>query len=205
MDNPAFDANLKQQLTEMIVQNFNHPSICFWGLYNEIQAGTDKIVATLNNLAHELDPSRLTTCAVYLDASTEYIPDLMCFNKYFGWYYGKKDDLAPFYDQWHAANPQVCMGLSEYGAGGSPVQHVGQYDEEAFTIMDSMGKNHPMERQTAIHRTQWPVVAQRDYIWASYVWNMFDFGASGRFEGDSPNQNDKGLVTRDRQVRKDAF
>ena len=205
VENPAFDANLKQQLTEMIVQNFNHPSICFWGLYNEIQAGTDKIVATLNNLAHELDPSRLTTCAVYLDASTEYIPDLMSFNKYFGWYYGKKDDLAPFYDQWHAANPQVCMGLSEYGAGGSPVQHVGQYDEEAFSIMDSMGKNHPMERQTAIHRAQWPVIAQRDYIWSSYVWNMFDFGASGRFEGDSPNQNDKGLVTRDRKVRKDAF
>ena len=83
--------------------------------------------------------------------------------------------------------------------------HLSRYDEDSFTVYDSMGKNHPMERQTDIHRVQWPVIAERDWIWGSYIWNMFDFGASGRFEGDSPNQNDKGLVTIDRKVRKDAF
>ena len=202
--NPAFDANLEQQLREMIAQHFNHPSICFWGLYNEIQAGTDAIVSRLNTVAHQLDPGRLTTCAVYIDSSNELIPDVMAFNKYFGWYYGKIDDLGPFYDDWHAAHPEVCLGLSEYGAGAG-FQHVGQFDENAFTVMDSMGRNHPMERQTAIHRAQWPMIAERDWIWGSFVWNMFDFGASGRFEGDAPNQNDKGLVSHDRQRRKDAF
>ncbi|MBR4740380.1 MAG: beta-galactosidase, partial [Bacteroidales bacterium] len=203
--NPAFDDNLELQLREMIVQNYNHPSICFWGLYNEIQAGTDGIVSRLNQVAHELDPYRLTTCAVYIDASTEFIPDVMAFNKYYGWYYGTKDDLGPFLDGWHAQHPTASVAISEYGAGASPNQHVGVYRESDYTVMGSMGKNHPMERQTSIHRAQWPVVAERDYVWGSYVWNMFDFGASGRFEGDSPNQNDKGLVTHDRKTRKDAF
>ena len=203
--NPAFDDNLELQLREMIAQNFNHPSICFWGLYNEIQAGTDAIVARLNNIAHEMDPGRLTTCAVYIDSSNEFIPDIMAWNKYFGWYYDRIDDLGPFLDDWHAQYPTASIGISEYGAGASPKQHVDRFDEDAFTVMDSMGQNHPMERQTAIHRTQWPVIAERDWIWGSFVWNMFDFGASGRFEGDSPNQNDKGLVTIDRKTRKDAF
>lgn len=203
--NPAFEDNLELQLREMIAQNFNHPSICFWGLYNEIQAGTDKIVARLNSVAHEMDPDRLTTCAVYIDSSNEFIPDVMAFNKYYGWYYGKKTDLAPFLDEWHTAHPTASIGISEYGAGASPKMHVNRYDEDSFTVYDSMGKNHPMERQTDIHRVQWPVIAERDWIWGSYIWNMFDFGASGRFEGDSPNQNDKGLVTIDRKVRKDAF
>jgi len=203
--NPAFEDNLELQLREMIAQNYNHPSICFWGLYNEIQAGTDEIVGRLNQVAHQMDPGRLTTCAVYIDSSNEFIPDVMAFNKYYGWYYGKKNDLGPFLDQWHAEHPTASIGISEYGAGASPIMHVSQYNEDDFTVRDSMGKNHPMERQTDIHRVQWPVIAERDWIWGSYVWNMFDFGASGRFEGDSPNQNDKGLVTIDRKVRKDAF
>ena len=203
--NPAFEDNLELQLREMIAQNFNHPSICFWGLYNEIQAGTDPIVARLQRVAHAMDPGRLTTCAVYVDSSNEFIPDVMAFNKYFGWYYGTMDDLGPFLDEWHGQHPTASVAISEYGAGASPKMHVSRYDESAFTVRDSMGKNHPMERQTAIHRAQWPVLAERDWIWASYIWNMFDFGASGRFEGDSPNQNDKGLVTIDRKVRKDAF
>ena len=205
VSNPAFEDNLELQLREMIAQNFNHPSICFWGLYNEIQAGTDKIVSRLQNVAKSMDPGRLTTCAVYIDSSNEFIPDVMAFNKYYGWYYGKKNDLGPFLDNWHAEHPSASIGISEYGAGASPIMHVGQYNEDDFTVYDSMGKNHPMERQTDIHRVQWPVIAERDWIWGSYVWNMFDFGASGRFEGDSPNQNDKGLVTIDRKTRKDAF
>lgn len=203
--NPAFDDNLELQLREMIAQNFNHPSICFWGLYNEIQEGTDAIVARLNAVAHEMDPGRLTTCAVYIDSSNEFIPDVMAFNKYYGWYYGRKNDLGPFLDEWHAQYPMASIGISEYGAGASPFQHVGHYNEDDYTVYDSMGRNHPMERQTDIHRVQWPVIAERDWIWGSYVWNMFDFGASGRFEGDSPNLNDKGLVTHDRKTRKDAF
>ena len=203
--NPAFEDNLELQLREMIAQNFNHPSICFWGLYNEIQAGTDAIVGRLQQIARTMDPGRLTTCASYIDSSNEFIPDVMAFNKYYGWYYGKKDDLAGFLDEWHGQHPNAALAISEYGAGASPKMHVSRYDETAFTVMDSMGKNHPMERQTAIHRAQWPALAERDWVWGSYVWNMFDFGASGRFEGDSPNQNDKGLVTIDRKVRKDAF
>ena len=203
--NPAFEDNLERQLREMIAQNYNHPSICFWGLYNEIQAGTDAIVGRLQQIAHTMDPGRLTTCAAYIDSSNEFIPDVMAFNKYYGWYYGKMNDLAGFLDEWHGLHPNAALAISEYGAGASPKMHVSRYDESAFTVMDSMGRNHPMERQTAIHRAQWPVLAERDWVWGSYVWNMFDFGASGRFEGDSPNQNDKGLVTIDRKVRKDAF
>lgn len=203
--NPKFDENLELQLRELIAQNYNHPSICFWGLYNEIQAGTDEIVSKLNDIAHSMDPYRLTTCAAHIDSSNALISDVMGWNKYFGWYEGQKDGLSTFIDNWHQVHPTARIGISEYGGGACYNMHVGKYDESKFTVMDSMGKNHPMERQTAIHMAQWKVIAERDWIWGSFVWNMFDFGAPGRFEGDTPNQNDKGLVTRDRQTRKDAF
>jgi beta-galactosidase len=189
----------------MIIQNYNHPSICFWGLFNEIHKGHDKVTAELNDLAHNLDPSRLTVCANDQDGSFNYITDGVAWNKYFGWYYDHFEDFGPFFDKLHSKLPNSKFAVSEYGAGGSITQHVGQFIEEEDPRPSSRGPWHPEEKQTFYHISHIKMIAERDFIWGTYIWNLFDFGSNFRREGSTPHLNDKGLVTYDRKHRKDAF
>jgi len=206
VNSKAFDDNLKLQLKEMIIQNYNHPSLCFWGLFNEIHGDHNAITVELNDLVHQLDPSRLTVCANDEDGSFNYITDALAMNKYFGWYYDSFEDFGPFFDELHAKNPNSKIGVSEYGAGASINQHVGQFAEVEEGVMSAArGLWHPEEKQTAFHISHIKMITERDYIWGSFVWNMFDFGSNFRKEGDTPHQNDKGLVTYDRKYCKDAF
>jgi beta-galactosidase len=205
INSKSFEDNLKLQLKELILQNYNHPSICFWGLFNEITGNFDGILAELNELAHQLDPSRLTTSATNQEGSFNFITDAIAMNKYFGWYYNKVDDFGKYFDEWHAKNPKSKIGLSEYGAGASITQHVGKFVPEDDPRPSSRGPWHPEEKQTAIHTSHLKMISERDYIWGSFVWNMFDFGSNFRREGNTPHINDKGLVSYDRKLRKDAF
>jgi len=205
VNSKSFDDNLKQQLTEMIVQNYNHPSICFWGLFNEIHEEHVQITNELNNLAHQLDPFRLTVCATDMDAGSNYISDAMAWNKYFGWYYDHFKDFGPFYDEMHVKYPNAKLAVSEYGAGASINQHVGQYVESVKGERPMKATFHPEEKQTFFHISHIKMIAERDFIWGTFIWNMFDFGSNLRNEGDRPLINDKGLVTFDRKNRKDAF
>ena len=207
VDIPDFDENLRTQLREMIIQNYNHPSICFWGLQNEVHSGIDRIIGELNDIAHELDPGRLTTSASDQEGTYFHIPDSQGWNKYFGWYYDTAPELGPFLDEFHSTYPNDRIAVSEYGGGGSLVQHVASYtaEDEKEVRSTSRGRFHPEEKQTYIHYEEWKAIAERDYVWGSFLWNMFDFASSMRKEGDTDNQNDKGLVTRDRKTRKDAF
>lgn len=205
VENKEFDEHLKTQLKEMIIQNYNHPSICFWGLFNEIHGENfTPIAAELNNLAHELDPYRLTASATDQEGTYNYIGDTMSWNKYFGWYQGMVGDFGPFFDEWHKAHPFQKIGVSEYGAGAAFSVHTNKYDDQVFA-KNSRGHYHPMEMQTFSHRMHLKMITERDYLWGSYVWNMFDFASAMRREGDTNNLNDKGLVSQDRTKRKDAF
>ncbi len=203
----AFEDNLRLQLQEMIVQNYNHPSICFWGLQNEVHDGIDAIVGDLNDIAHRLDPGRMTVQATDQELPFIHTTDAMAWNKYFGWYYDTVSDFGPFMDDYHARFPNDKLGISEYGGGASVRQHVAAYGpaDEVDVRSTSRGRFHPEEKQTYLHYYDWKAIAERDYVWGSFVWNMFDFGSSMRREGDTENQNDKGLVTHDRKTRKDAF
>ena len=200
-----FEDNLRLQLKEMIIQNYNHPSIMFWGIFNEVPGGHNSIAAELSDIAHELDLVRLTTSATCFEGDFNFITDVMGWNKYFGWYDGKIDDFGPFFDKWHQTYPNAKISISEYGAGASINQHVGKFDENNKEYNNPRGKLHPEEKQTVSHMKHIKMITERDYIWGSYVWNMFDFASSMRTEGDTNNINDKGLVTHDRQTRKDAF
>ena len=173
-----FDDNLKLQLSELILQNYNHPSICFWGLFNEITGDFDSIVAQLNELAHKLDPYRMTVAATYQEGSFNFITDAIAMNKYFGWYYNKVEDFATYFDDWHTKNPNAKIGLSEYGGGANTNQHVDQFVPEDDPRPSSRGPWHPEEKQTAIHISTLKMITERDYIWGSFVWNMFDFGSN---------------------------
>lgn len=200
----SFKDNGKQQLIEMIRQNYNHPSICFWGLYNELKTSGDnpiEYVKELHALAHQEDPSRITTAASNNeDHNLHQITDLIAWNRYFGWYRGAPSDIGPWLDNVHKARPDFKIGLSEYGAGASAFHH-----ENELKKPKAPSRWHPEKWQAHYHEEYWKVIDTRPYIWGTYIWNMFDFGAVHRSEGESIGQNDKGLVSFDRKIKKDAF
>jgi beta-galactosidase len=201
---PELATSAQQQLKELIRQNFNHPSIVVWGLYNEIfdDLNGQNMVSSLNALAHAEDSTRLTTGASHHDplATLEGIPDAVGLNRYHGWYYGVPGDLGPMLDTAHASFPALPIGVSEFGAGGSIYQH-----QDQPTTVVPFGYYHPEEFQNYFHEQTWPILATRSYLWSKLVWNMFDFAADHRGEGDSFGRNDKGLITYDRATKKDAF
>lgn len=203
MDLPAFRANGKEQLKELIRQHYNHPSICVWGLFNELtELGDNPVeyIKKLNVLAHQEDTTRPTTSASNQMGDLNFITDAIAWNRYDGWYGGTPADLGKWLDRMHKDHPKICIAISEYGAGAS-IYH--QQDSLVKTVPTSWW--HPENWQTYYHIENWKTISSRPYVWGSFVWNMFDFGAAHRTEGDRPGINDKGLVTFDRKVRKDAF
>lgn len=199
----SFRENGITQLKELIRQNYNHPSICFWGLFNELkQTGDDpvKYIEELHTLAHQEDPSRLTTAASNQNGILNEVTDLIAWNQYYGWYGGEPDGIGEWADAVHKKYPGKPVGISEYGAGGS-ILH--QQEELKKPIANSYW--HPENWQTFFHEEHWKAIDQRPYLWGTFVWNMFDFGAAHRQEGEIAGKNDKGLVTFDRKTKKDAF
>lgn len=196
--------NAKQQMMELIKQNYNHPSIIFWGLQNEIQIGGErpevrKLVKELNALTKQEDPTRLTTMAnvLFVSEEDEYnrMTDVIGYNKYYGWYHGKCEDFAPWLDKFHSINPDIPLCISEYGAEG-----IVQYHSAEPKVKDYTEEYHAL-----FHEQTWKIFEKRPFLWATYVWNMFDFGANIRDEGGVKGRNNKGLVTYDRKIKKDAF
>ncbi|MCX6142091.1 MAG: DUF4982 domain-containing protein [Ignavibacteriales bacterium] len=207
--NAEFAQVCQQQLRELIKQNYNHPSIFFWSMENELIPDSNpelytKFVRDLNDLAKKLDPTRLTTVA----SRSKYdgndgmnsATDVIAYNVYRGWYEGKPEDFGPYADNLHQRFPQARFAISEYGAGASINQHAYPAKKPA-----PRGPWHPEEWQSTLHEITWKQMVERPYLWATFVWNMFDFGSDGRSEGEHFGQNDKGLVTFDRKIRKDAF
>ena len=199
----AYD-NTMSQMKELIAQNYNHPSIFFWGISNEILIGGDsealqQNLRDLNALAKKLDPSRLTTMAqVFItptDSEHNYITDICSYNLYFGWYTGKVEDNGPWFDAYHALNPGVCLGLSEYGAENILKWHTTTPENHDYTEEYASHYHHEMLK----------TFETRPYLWSTHVWNMFDFAADARDEGGVVGMNNKGLVTYDRNIKKDAF
>lgn len=204
LDGREAQENALDQLKELIVQNYNHPSICFWCVANEITIGGEAAgladnIKELNESAKRLDPSRLTAIAQVTSLPPESelngITDLICYNHYFGWYGGKLTDNEHWLDKFHQEYATRPIGLSEYGCEGiisyhNEVPSAGDYSEEY---------------QCVYHEHMLKLLEARPWIWASYVWNMFDFGCDARDEGGVSGRNNKGLVTFDRKIKKDAF
>ncbi len=197
--------NTLDQMTDLVVQNYNHPSIVCWGLSNEITASggvTPDMVENhklLNDLCHKLDPTRPTTMAhaFMLDMDDPFVElaDIRSYNLYFGWYLGELEQNDAWFDEFHQKHPEAVIGLSEYGADANPVYQNGHPEKGDWS--------EPY--QALYHEHMLKMWAERPYIWAMHCWNMFDFAADGRNEGGKPGQNQKGLVTFDRKTKKDAF
>ena len=200
---PTGRENTVSQMKELITQNYNHASIVVWGLSNEISIGgsTEDLLENhriLNDLVHEMDKTRLTTVAAVsmckMDDPYLQIPDVVSYNHYFGWYGGDTSMNGPWLDKFHAMHPTLPIGVSEYGC-------------EALNWHTSNPKqgDYTEEYQAYYHEELIKQLFTRKYIWATHVWNMFDFGADARAEGGENGQNHKGLMTMDRKYKKDAF
>lgn len=197
--------NTLSQMTELIVQCYNHPSIVCWGLSNEITAttGVTEDMAenhrVLNDLCHRLDATRPTTMAHVFMLSPDdpfvMLPDIRSYNLYYGWYVGDKEQNDRWFDDFHAKHPEAVIGLSEYGADANPQYQSGKPEKGDWTE----------GYQALYHEHMLKMWSERPYIWAMHCWNGFDFGADGRDEGGKPGQNQKGLITFDRKIKKDAF
>ena len=201
---PTGRENTISQMKELIVQNYNHPSIVVWGLSNEISMGGDSDEdlrenhVILNDLVHDMDKTRLTTIAVVsmCDITDPYIqiPDCISYNHYFGWYGGDTSMNGPWMDNFHKTYPNIPIGMSEYGCEGLN-----------WHTSDPQQGDYTEEYQAYYHEELIKQLFTRPYIWATHVWNMFDFGCDARNEGGESGQNHKGLVTFDRKYKKDAF
>ncbi|MET0364624.1 MAG: glycoside hydrolase family 2 TIM barrel-domain containing protein, partial [Sphingobium sp.] len=220
-------ANAEEQTRELIRQNYNHPSIMMWSVGNEVDSAKGfnvggkqpprplKLLEHLNAVAKAEDPSRPTTFADCCEdlglvaTAGEKLAgtaDLIGYNRYYGWYYPEplkaQAHLGAQLDKFHAKHPTLPMSLSEYGAGGATSQHS---DNVLTGFVNFVGRPHPEEYQSWVLEQNWAALRTRKYMFASWVWNMFDFGSDLRDEGETVDLNDKGLVTFDRKVKKDAF
>lgn len=195
--------NTKTQMTELIAQNYNHPCIVVWGLSNEItMSGTTPAVVSnhkmLNDLAHSMDKTRPTTVAVVtmcnMDNEYVHISDVVSYNHYFGWYGGHVDMYGPWFDKFHQKYPDKAIGISEYGC-----------EALNWHATDIAQGDYTEEYQAYYHEELIKQISARPYLWATHVWNMFDFAADARAEGGENGMNHKGLVTFDRKYKKDSF
>ena len=202
---PKGRENTISQMRELVVQNYNHPSICFWGLSNEITISTKKTKdmldnhRVLNELVHEMDPSRPTAVACYAVCGpfnkVAHLSDLVSWNLYLGWYVPGLFLNDIWIDFFHKVYPNRCLGFSEYGCEGMPNLHSSH----------PRRGDHSEEYQAIYHEYMLDCFRRRPFMWANHVWNMFDFAADARNQGGEPGMNHKGLVTFDRKVKKDSF
>ena len=201
---PGGRANTISQMKELVVQNYNHASIVVWGLSNEITMnGADdpdllENHHILNDLVHSMDKTRLTTMAAVsmapIDSKYIQIPDCVSYNHYFGWYGGETSDNGPWFDNFHKTHPNIPIGCSEYGC-----------EALDWHTSDPRQGDYTEEYQSYYHEELIKALFTRKYMWATHVWNMFDFAADARAEGGENGMNHKGLVTFDRKYKKDSF
>jgi beta-galactosidase len=196
---PVFAERASVQLTELIRQGHNHPSIVVWGIGNEVQPHQPpavELLKRLSSLVKREDPSRPSALATCFDEPAgAYGVELLAHNKYFGWYLGKVADFPVWLDAQRAKNRALPMGISEYGAGAG----IGIHSADPEPL------DHSEEYQSLFHEAYWRALRERSWLWCKVIWNLFDFASAGRKEGERLGINDKGLVTRDRSIKKDAF
>lgn len=204
------DDNAKQQMTELVKQNFNHPSIFIWGVHNEVYSETadqqvPRLSRVLQDLAKTLDPDRYTVSVSgynVIDRPENLTTDVQGINHYFGWYGGEIGDLADWAEKTAREFPGYKIMLSEYGADGNI--DIGRETVEAPEDVIG-GKEFPENYQTETHIQQWAIIEKHPIILASYIWNMFEFAVPAWNRGGVNARNLKGLITFDRKRKKDAF
>jgi beta-galactosidase len=206
----AFVNNYEDQLTEEVKQNYNHPSVIAYSMYNEIGSSVNNatLISNLSTFVHGLDPSRYTSADTDdgnnnpAANSIDTVTDLLGEHLYGGWYVGGLANDGSFLDTLHNNKPALPIAVTEYGAGASAYQYTTNI---LLPPPDTTSRFHPENSQSQLEEIAYAQFASRNYLWSIALWNMTDFSISTRHEGDTLGQNDKGLITRDRSTYKDSF
>ncbi len=199
----AFRENGKQQLSEMIFQHYNHPSVIVWNLFSELELrGENPVgyVRELHSLAKRLDPKRFTSGWSNQDGEINFITDLIVWSHSYGWGEGLPSDITVWQEQLHA-NPEwraLRSGVS-YKCGGS-IFHQSDVLEKPLTTSTW----HPERWQTHFHETYLGALREDGLFWGLFVDTLFDYVAKGTSRS-AGGVSDMGVVSFNRQVRKDAF
>ena len=208
IENPDFKATARQNALELVYQNINHPCVCIWGIFNEVRADEKAyddpvpFMKELDAIYKTTDPSRLTSFAIFTQASDYYsVGDLIGVNKYNGWDGGRDGQFGQYFDSILNDPEAQPVGVAEYGIGGSVKQH----GPKKLFNGPLCGAYHSEEDQCRVHEGFYDQISSRPYLWCRLVWNFADFQSALREEGDAPGKNDKGMVTYDRSVKKDVF
>ena len=202
----AFWQNTEEMLREMVSQLYNHPSSIWWGLFNELgtrpMPPSDEQLKHLQAVAKELDPQRFVVAAsCKYGQSFNLVTEQMAFNHYPAWYHDSAPSEMKNFVEKRSKSVKKPIAISEYGAGGNIAHHT----EGAPVRPEPRGPFHPEEYQSYVHEGDWAAMKDDPLIWGTFIWNMFDFACRGRKEGNVPSLNDKGLITHDRKIKKDAF
>ena len=202
----AFWQNTEETLREMVSQLYNHPSSIWWGLFNELgtrpMPPSDEQLKHLQAVAKELDPQRFVVAAsCKYNQSFNLVTEQMAFNHYPAWYHDSAPSEMKNFVEKRSKSVKKPIAISEYGAGGNIAHHT----EGAPVRPEPRGPFHPEEYQSYVHEGDWAAMKDDPLIWGTFIWNMFDFACRGRKEGNVPSLNDKGLITHDRKIKKDAF
>jgi len=202
----AFWQNTEEMLREMVSQLYNHPSSIWWGLFNELgtrpMPPSDEHLKHLQAVAKELDPQRFVVAAsCKYGQSFNLVTEQMAFNHYPAWYHESAPSEMKNFVEKRSKSVNKPIAISEYGAGGNIAHHT----EGAPVRPEPRGPFHPEEYQSYVHEGDWAAMKDDPLIWGTFIWNMFDFACRGRKEGNVPSLNDKGLITHDRKIKKDAF
>jgi len=198
-----FKQNGRDQLSEMIYQLYNHPSVMVWNLFSEMELrGESPIgyIRDLNSLAKRLNPNRFTSGWSNQDGEINFITDLIVWSHTFGWTDGLPSDITVWQEQLHSTPAwSVLKSAVSYKCGGSVFQ---QSDVLEKPLASSSW--HPERWQTFFHETYLGALRDDRLFWGTFVDCLFDFASSGLPKA-SGGINDMGVVSFNRQVRKDAF
>ncbi len=201
----AFIQNVQQELKDMIRQQYNHASIVVWSIENECSdtsSSMTQFMASLNQIVHQLDSTRLSTLATQNGASGNWTVDVIAWNLYPGWYSLTSEDIDSLTDRYYAGDPQRRpIGISEYGFGSNAKHH----GEDETVVCSQSSTLQTQEYQCFGHENVYEDIERLDYLWCTFVWAMFDFSSDWRSEGGTAGTNTKGLVTRDHKTLKDAY
>lgn len=202
-DSEAFKANARLQMKEIITQYYNHPSIVWWGLFDQLTELGDnpvELIRELNEYAQAEGGGRLTVAASNQDGDLNFITDLIGFNQFIGWTDGLPEGFETWTKDLREEFPKLKSGVSGYGAGANPYQH-----SDSINRPNIEGSWHPEQWQTRYHEKYWKVISSDDYFWGTFAWSMFDYGYANGGSASQPGILDFGLVSFDRGVKKDAF
>ena len=214
-ENEAFTKNCLSMAREMVMQDFNRPSVMIWAYMNEVLLrppfkddsvrntvyfkSVGVLAAKIEKQIQEDDSKRYTmipchgNLEAYMSAGLSDIPKIIGFNLYQGWYGGNFSGCDDFLENAKRKIPKKPFIVSEYGADVDPRLH----------SFSPLRFDYTQEYANLYHEHYIKTILDRSWISGANIWNLNDFYSEGRTNA-VPHVNNKGIVSLNRE-KKDTY